>query len=160
MKHTVTIDQLRSMPVGQVAALNAQELARLQGEVAQALESAKLTKDLLDGVLNHKYADRVALLRHQKSKDFGTVRFEEDGITVIADLPKRPSWDQKQLAAIVQRIRDAGDDPGEYVETAFKVAENKFKNWPSHLQRTFEPARTIKAGKQVFKLAPKKAEVA
>ena len=158
MNHT--INQFPHMSVGQVAALDTKELARLQEEATKALNSAKQTKDLLDGALNHKYADRVALLRHQKNKDFGIVRFEEDGITIVADLPKRPTWDQKQLAVIVQRIRNAGDDPTEYVETSFKVAENRFKNWPSHLQRTFEPARTVKAGKPVFKLVPKKAEVA
>ena len=160
MNNIITIDQLHGIPVGQIAAMNAQELAHLQEEAVQALNSAKLTKDLLDGVLNHKYTDRVALLRHQQDKDFGTVRFEEDGITIIADLPKRPSWNQKKLAAIVQRIQEGVDDPTEYVETSFKVAENKYKNWPSHLQRTFEPARTVKAGKPVFKLVPKKSEAA
>ena len=161
MNNTITMEQLRGMPVGQVAALDAVELARLQTEAARALESATLTKNFLDGVLGHKYADRAALLRQQVGKDFGTVRFDDGNITVIADLPKRaPSWDQKRLAGIVQRIRDAGDDPEEYVEITFKVTESRFKNWPSHIRRTFEPARTVKAGKPGFKLVSKKAEAA
>ncbi len=160
MNDTITIDQLRGMPVGQIAALEAVELARLQEDAARALESAKLTKDLLDGVLGHKYADRAALLRQQAGKDFGSIRFDDGDITVTADLPKRPVWDQQQLARISQRIRDAGDDPAEYVDTAFKVSERRYNAWPEHIRRTFEPARTVKAGKPGFKLAPKKAEAA
>lgn len=157
MNNTITMEQLHGMPVGDIAALDARQLAHLLGEAAKAVESAKLTKDLLDGVLGHKYADRAALLRQQAGKDFGTVRFEEDGIIITADLPKRtPSWNQKQLATIVQKIRDAGDDPAEYVEITFKVPENRYKNWPKAIQRTFAPARTVKAGKLGFKMVSKK----
>lgn len=86
------------------------------------------------------------------------MRFQEDDFTIIADLPKRPAWDQKQLAAIVQRIRSAGDDPSDYVETTYKVPENRFKSWPGTIRRTFEPARTVKAGKAAFKLMPRNKE--
>ena len=151
-KQCITFDQLREMPIGQIAALSAEKLAELQEDVAKAMETAKLAKESLDGVLQHKYGDRVALLRHQKEKDFGVVRFNDGDITIAADLPKRPSWDQKKLAAVVQRIRDAGDNPEEYVETAYKVPERRFASWPSNIRRTFEPARTLKAGKPVFKL--------
>ena len=159
-ENTITLEQLRRMPVGQIAALNANELARLQTEAARALESAKLTKDLLDGVLGHKYADRAALLRREAGKDFGTIRFDDGDTTITADLPKRAVWDQGKLESIVERIRHAGEDPSEYVEVAYKVAERKFTAWPEHIRSTFEAARTVKPGKPVFKLAPKKAEAA
>ena len=160
MNNTITIDQLNNMPVGTIAALDAGTLAQLQEQATSAVAKAKLTKDLLDGVLNHKYADRATLLRRESGKDFGSIRFSDGNMTITADLPKRPVWDQKKLAQITQRIQEAGDDPEEYVETTLKVPENRFKSWPSHIQRTFEPARTVKAGKPVFKLVPIKAEVA
>ena len=93
--------------------------------------------------------------RNSQGKDFGTVRFDDGEITVISDLPKKPVWDQKQLSTIVQKIQEAGDDPSEYVDTAFKVSESKFKAWPAHIRKTFEPARTLKAGKAIFKLTSK-----
>jgi hypothetical protein len=155
MEQQITLDKLRSMPVGQIASLDSSQLARLQADAIKQIGSAKLTKDLLDGVLNHKYGDRAAEFRNSQGKDFGTVRFDDGEITVISDLPKKPVWDQKQLSTIVQKIQEAGDDPSEYVDTAFKVSESKFKAWPAHIRKTFEPARTLKAGKAIFKLTSK-----
>ena len=160
MEHHVTLEQLRNMPVGQIAAMLPEELAILQEQAVTAVEQAKLTKELLDGVLNHKYADKAALLRHQAGKDFGSIHFDDGDIKVTADLPKRPAWNQKQLADIVQRIQKAGDNPAEYVDTTFKVSEKKYNAWPENIRSTFKAARTVKAGKQVFKLASKNTGVA
>ena len=157
MKDTITINNLRTMPVGQIAALDSSQLARLQAEAIKAVGTAKLTKDLLDGVLNHKYGDQAIDLRHKQGKDFGTVRFDDGEVTVMSDLPKKPVWDQKQLSTIIQQIQEAGDDPSEYIDTTFKISESKYNAWPEHIRRTFEPARTLKAGKAVFKLTNKKA---
>jgi hypothetical protein len=155
MNNTITLQDLNTMPVGRIAALNSNQLARLQADAIKQVGLAKLTKDLLDGVLNHKYGDQAAEFRHLQGKDFGTVRFDDDGITIVSDLPKKPVWDQKQLSSIVKKIKEAGDDPSEYVDTAFKVSESKFNAWPEHIRSTFEPARTMKAGKAVFKLINK-----
>jgi hypothetical protein len=152
---TITLNQLRTMPVGEIAALASTQLANLQVEAIKAVSTAKLTKDLLDGVLNHKYGEQAADFRHLKGKDFGTVRFDDGDVTVISDMPKKPVWDQKQLSSIVEKIQKAGDDPSEYVETAFKISESKFNAWPEHIRSTFEPARTLKAGKASFKLLNK-----
>ena len=156
-EHSTTLEQLRHMPIGQIAALDSSQLARLQTEAVEAARVTKLTKDLLDGVLNHKYGERAAGCRHLQGKDFGIIRFDDGNVTVISDLPKKPVWDQKQLSSIVEKIREAGDNPSEYVETDFKVSESKYNAWPEHIRRTFEPARTLKAGKAVFKLTSKNA---
>ena len=154
-ENMITLEQLRRVPMGELSSLSASQLARLQEEAISAVSSAKLTKDLVDGILNRKYGDQAAEFRHLMGKDFGTVRFEDDGITIISDLPKKPVWDQNQLSSIVQKIHEAGDDPSEYIDTAFKVSESKYKAWPEHIRHTFEPARTLKAGKAVFKLTRK-----
>ena len=156
-ENTITLEHLRQVPMGELSALSASQLARLQEEAIAAVSSAKLTKDLLDGILNRKYGDQAAEFRHLQGKDFGTVRFDDGDVTVISDLPKKPVWDQKQLSSIVQKIQEAGDDPSEYVDTAFKVSESKFKAWPEHIRNTFEPARTLKAGKAAFKLTSNNA---
>ena len=156
-ENTITLEQLRQIPMGELSSLNSSQLARLQEEAVTAISSAKLAKDLLDGILNRKYGDQSAKFRNLQGKDFGTVRFDDGDVTIVSDLPKKPVWDQKQLSAIVQNIREAGDDPSEYVDTAFKVSENKYKAWPEHIRRIFEPARTLKAGKAVFKLTSNNA---
>ncbi len=78
------------------------------------------------------------------------MRFDDGGVTVVADLPKKVEWDQEQLAATVERIRASGDDPAEYVDLAFKVPERKYGAWPGHIRTAFEAARTVKAGNADF----------
>jgi hypothetical protein len=145
---------MMTMPMGDIATLPPDMLALLQEEAEQNLRLAKMQKDWLDGVLDRRYAPIAAELRSRDGKDTGTVRFGDGAITVVADLPKKVEWDQDQLAAIVERIRAAGDDPSEYVETAFKVPERKYSAWPGHIRTAFEAARTVKTGKATFTLKP------
>ena len=93
-----------------------------------------------------KYGAEAAEARREAGKDTGTVRFDDGDITVVADLPKRVDWDQAQLAAMVERIRAAGDDPADYVETSIKVAERSYAAWPPAIRQDFEPARTVRTG--------------
>jgi hypothetical protein len=73
---------------------------------------------------------------------------------VVADLPKRVEWDQAKLAAMVERIRAAGEDPAEYVEIIFKVPERAYSAWPEAIRHGFEPARTVKTGTLKIDLLP------
>ena len=130
----------------EIAALPVEMLAILQREVTEHLERSKAAKARLDGALAHRYAERAAAIRRGAGKDTGTVRFDDGDFTVVADLPKRVDWDQDRLAAMVARIRAAGDDPAEYVDTAFKVSERKFAAWPEAIRQGFEAARTVRPG--------------
>ena len=143
---------LLHMPVGAVVALPADNLALLQDEADEALRFAKLTKDWIDGALAVKYADAANAVRQAAGKDTGTIRFLDDTVTVIADLPKKIDWDQALISEVIERIRAGGDDPAEYVEISFKVPERKYTAWPESIRATFAPARTVKTGKQTFRL--------
>ncbi len=150
-----SLADLARLPLGEIVALSAETLALLQEEADETLRRAKATKEWLDGALDRKYGAIAAELRRQEGKDTGTVRFDDGGVTVVADLPKKVEWDQEQLAATVERIRAAGDDPAEYVDLAFKVPERKYGAWPGHIRAAFEAARTVKAGKPSFSLKAK-----
>ena len=109
-------------------------------------------QDRLDGALG-----RYGVWRRNSPcgrQGHGTVRFGDGAVTVVADLPKKIEWDQAQLAAIVERIRTGGGEPGEYVETSFKVSERKYGAWPAHIRTAFDAARTVKTGKPTFVLKP------
>ncbi len=152
MSNRIQLEELRAMPVGEIAALPAQQLALLQEDAETALQAAKTLKEWLDGAIGLRFAEKAHTARRDAGKDTGTVRLVEDGVVVIADLPKRVDWDQDQLAALVERIRVEGDDPAEYVDVAFKVPERKYAAWPSAIRAAFEDARTVRTGKPVFKL--------
>lgn len=151
-KNCPQLQDLPDLPPTEIAALPADVLAVLQHESEAALKQAKAVKSRLDGGLVLKYGAEAAEARREAGKDTGTVRFDDGDITVVADLAKRVDWDQAKLAAIVDRIRAAGDDPAEYVETSFKVAERAYVAWPAAIREGFEPARTVRLGQLSIQL--------
>ena len=150
-----TLDSIRMLPIGEVAALPAEHLALLQEDAAAALDASKKAKDWIDGAIALRFADHVQALRREAGKDTGPVRFEQDGVSVVADLPKRVDWDQALIAGVVERIRAAGDDPTQYVDIAIKVPERKYTAWPERIRTAFAPARTVRTGKPSFVLTLK-----
>ena len=131
-----TLDQLRTMPVGDIIALPSEMLAVLQEDADAAL----------------KFGDRAREARAAVAKDTGIVRFSDGAITIVADLPKKVDWDQAKLAALVETIRASGEDPSQYVEISFSVSERAYGAWPDAIRRAFEPARTLRMGKPTFRL--------
>lgn len=148
----ITLDALVRLPIGEIAALPAEELVRLQQEADEALRTAKAACAWLDGALAIKYADRAEAVRRDSGKDFGTARFVDGDVTVVAELPKKVDWDQLQLSQLVERIEAEGDDPREYVDIALRVPERKYTAWPAHIRSAFATARTVRPGAPSFKL--------
>ena len=103
-------------------------------------------------MLHHRFGERAQALRQLAGKTTGTVRFEDDGFTVVADLPKRLEYDQRKLKAAVEALRKWGENPEDYVSVEFKVSVTKYHAWPSEVRKLFEPARTLKTGKPIYKL--------
>ncbi len=147
-----SLEDIRKLPIGEIAALPADQLVLLHEDAEAAFQAAKTLKEWLEGAIALRYGDRAASTRAAEDKDTGAVRFDYGPVTVIADLPKRVEWDQTQLAALVERIRAGGEDPSEYVELAFKVPERKYAAWPAHIRSAFAPARTVRTGKPTFVL--------
>ena len=144
--NTPTPDDLPALSAAEIAALPVELLAILQHEIDARLKRDKAAKARLDAGLAVRYADRAAEERRAAGKDTGTIRFDDGDFTIVADLPKRVDWDQDKLAAMVARIRDAGDDPAQYVDIAIKVPERKYAAWPDAIRKGFEPARTVRTG--------------
>ncbi|MBF0182674.1 MAG: hypothetical protein HQM03_21890 [Magnetococcales bacterium] len=151
MNQTLTLDQLRQMPIGEITALPVRELARLQQEAAEAFSRVKLLNDLLDGVFARRFGDQATVLRQESGKSFGILRFWSDGVEIVADSKKEVKWDQQKLQAIASHIEESGEDPGEYVKLTYGVDERKYSAWPEHIKAVFEKARTVNNGRQTFK---------
>lgn len=148
-----TMDAARYLPVCDLLALPAPHLALLQEEARTSLEAAKRLQDWIEGIIAVRYGERAIALRAEQRKDAGTVRFVDGDVTIVADLPKRVEWDQDKLAAVVERIRAAGDNPAEYIEVSYKVAERAYTSWPEHIRTAFTGARTVRTGRATFKLS-------
>lgn len=140
----LTVQQLANLPVS--------ELLLLQREAEADLRKAKAVVAWLEAALGLRYKERARQARAEADKDAGTVRFEDNGVTVVADLPKKVEWNQNELSDLVERIKADGEDPREYVEISLRVSERKYSSWPAHIRKAFEPARTVKAGRETFEL--------
>lgn len=149
----ITLNDLRGMQVGAIAALSGEELAPLRLAAEDQLRTAKGLCDWLDGAIALKYGDRANAARNTDGKDTGTIRFTDGAVTVVAELPKRVDWEQAKLASLVERIKADGDDPTEYVDISFDVAERKYSAWPAHIRMAFEGARTVRTGKPRFRFS-------
>lgn len=147
-----TIDDMRLLPIGQVIDLPAEHLALLQEEARSRLDIAKRALDWIEGTIAMRYEQRAIGARAAAGKDTGTVRFVDGNVEVTADLPKKVEWDQRRLAVLAEQIRTGGEDPGEYVEVSFKVAERAYAAWPERIRSAFEPARTVRTGKPTYRL--------
>lgn len=155
--NTPDFDSLINLSAGELAQLPVEILAALQATLDHAAKQFKLASARFSTALEVRYEARAAEARRACGKDTGTVRLVDGDFTVVADLPKRAEWDQAKLAAMVERIRAAGEDPAEYVEISFKVLERTYAAWPEAIRQGFEPARIVKTGPLKVTLAPNEA---
>lgn len=149
---SLSLERAQLMSIGDLASATAADLQQVQAEASELLRKSKVLKDWIDGAVALKYEQRAQAIRLEQGKDTGKVHFVDDGIRVTSELSKRPEWDQQKLAEIAKRIAEAGDDPAEFIDVAYKVSERKYTAWPESLRAAFEPARTLKTGKPTFHL--------
>jgi hypothetical protein len=152
--NTPTVDDLPDLAVQDIAALPVDLLAVLQNEIEARLKRDKAAKARFEAGLAARYGERAAMLRRAAGKDTGTVRLTDGDFTVVADLPKRVDWGQDKLAAMVHRMRAAGEDPAQYVDITIKVPERKYSAWPDAIRAGFEPARTVRTGNLKIEIVP------
>ncbi|MGI9282435.1 MAG: hypothetical protein ACR2PX_22790 [Endozoicomonas sp.] len=156
---SIKLDDIQSMSVADLAACSGEELARLMRDAEKAMNQLSIQKQWLESVVAYKYVYQATQIRSQLEQDFGTVSFEDDGVRVLADLPREVSWDQKKLSAIAECIRTQGEDPAEFLDIQYHVPEERFDYWPETIQRAFEAAFSIKSGSPSYRLVALNKEV-
>lgn len=146
-------DHVRNLQASQIAELTTPELACVIDDLAEQRAALVLIEDKVRAALDLKYGGRAKQRRAEEGKDTGTVRFEDNGFVVIAELPKRVKWDQDKLRHAGEVIRTGwGDDPADYIKTKLEVSESAYANWPRPVRELFTPARTIETGKPVYRI--------
>jgi uncharacterized coiled-coil protein SlyX len=141
-----------NMPVTELALMPPTLLAAVQAEIDVATERMKAVTERFALALEVRYAAQASECRQHEGKDTGTIRFEDEAVTVIAELPKRIDWNQAKLAQIAAKIASAGEDPAEFIDTKLSVSERKYGALPESWRKGFEPARTVRTGKPKFRL--------
>ncbi|MBE7183852.1 MAG: hypothetical protein INR68_05555 [Methylobacterium mesophilicum] len=156
----ILTEHVRDLSPTAIAALTAPELACVLDDLAEQKAALTLIEDKLRAGLDLKYGARAHQRRAEESKDTGTVRFDDNGFVVVADLPKRVKWDQDKLRHACEVIRTGwGDDPADYVKAKLEVSEAAFAAWPRPVRELFVPARTVETGRPSYRIeSPAAAE--
>ena len=147
-----SFNDLADLPLGEIAAFPPDLLLALQEAVLAETARIKRLRDRLEAGIAQRYGDAAAAERTAQGKTTGTVRIFDGDIVVVAELPKKVSWDQDRLASMAERIREAGDDPTDYLEIAYRVPERRFGAWPDALREGFVAARSETTAKPVYRL--------
>jgi len=145
-------DDIDRLSIGDIAALPPELLLTLQEAALAESARVKRLRDRLEAGIAQRYGAATEAERTAQGKTSGTVRIEDAGVVVIADLPKKVAWDQDRLAAMAARIVASGGNPTEYLEIAYRVSERRFGAWPEAMREGFAAARTETTGKPVFRL--------
>jgi hypothetical protein len=149
----ILTEHIRGLELSQIAALSAPELACIIDDLSEQKARLGALEDKLRSALDLKYGARAHQRRAEENKDTGTVRFEDNGFVVIAELPKRVKWNQDKLQHAAEIIRSGwGDDPAEYVKVKLEVSEAAFANWPRPVRELFLPARTVETGRPTYRI--------
>lgn len=150
-----TFDDIAAMDADDQRRLSRETMAALQADLVERADQLKkdnATFTMIKGVVwgnDTEHAFKTA------QKDTGTVTLPDaEGYRVKAKREKSVDWDQKFLAGMYAKIKDAGDDPDVFIKattvTAYAVLETTFKGWPEEYQKAFMPGRTVTPGKTVF----------
>ena len=153
---TVSIEQalpLAAMSVAQIAALPPAQLQEAHGNLLTLQSLVKGVLDRVHAALEQRYGPPARAALRASGRDFGVTHLSDGALRITYDLPKKVSWDQKQLAAIAVRIAAAGEKIEDYLDVELSVSESRFNHWPPGLQEQFAAARTVKEGKPAFRLA-------
>jgi hypothetical protein len=153
MSNHTTLAELQEMTTEEVAKLPVAHLQMLVEDVDILMARAKSLNEKIDTALNLRFSDRAKAARSAEGKDTGRVRFDEGEFEIVADSPRAVMWNQVALSRIAGIIRDEwNENPRDYLTVKYVVAESKFSAWPPTLQKLFEPARTVKAGKPSYEI--------
>lgn len=141
---------LQTTPL-EAAVLPVKLYAELLRQADAVQEFAKSVREFTEAASELRYAEVAQHARAIEGRDFGVVRIEDAGHTVVCETRKIVDWDQDQLKQLAAKITAAGDDPYLYMEVSLKVHESKYQAWPPVLSEQFESARTVRPGKTSYR---------
>ena len=150
---TVFPADLAAMSTAQLLALPITDFVAAERNVDEAVAYLKQLRGKLDAAKLQRYGEQARTALRDSGRDFGTAHISDGPLHLKFELPKKVSWDQKQLAEIAERIVTSGEKVEGYLDIKLSVSESRYTNWPPALQQQFAAARTVDAGKPSFTLS-------
>ena len=150
---TIFPADIAEMSVSQLAALPPAQKHEIDKNLDAAIDWLKKARAKFDAALDQCYGEQARTALRESGRDFGTAYISDGPLHLKFELPKKVSWDQKQLTEIAERIVTSGEKVEGYLDIKLSVSESRFANWPPALQQQFAAARTVDSGKPSFTLS-------
>jgi len=144
---------IAEMSVSQLAALAPEHKREVDKNLDAASDWLKQARSKFDAALEQCYGEQARAALRESGRDFGTAHLSDGPLHIKFELPKKVSWNQKQLGAIAERIVASGEKVEAYLDLKLSVSESRYTNWPPALQQQFAAARTVDSGKPSFTLS-------
>lgn len=143
---------VNELSVDQLASLPHHQLHEVDANLDQLIAWARKARTKVDAALEQRYGEQARQALVDSGRDVGTINVTDCPLQIKFELPKRVSWDQKQLTVIAERIVAAGERVHDYMDVDLAVSESRFLNWPPALKEQFALALTVKPGKPSYQL--------
>lgn len=150
---TIFPADIAEMSVSQLASLPPAQKQEISRNLDEAIDWLKKARTKFDAALEQCYGQQARAALRESGRDFGAAQISDGPLHLKFELPKKVSWDQKQLAEIAERIVASGEKVEGYLDVKLSVSESRFTNWPPALQQQFAAARTVDSGKPSFTLS-------
>jgi hypothetical protein len=149
---TIFPADIAEMSVSQLAALSPLQKHEISTNLDAAIDWLKKARSKFDAAIDQCYGEQARAALRDSGRDFGTAHISDGPLHIKFELPKKVSWNQKQLGEIAERIVASGEKVDSYLDIKLSVPESRYTNWPLALQQQFAAARTVEAGKPSFTL--------
>lgn len=150
---TIFPADIAEMSVSQLAQLPPEQKREIDANLDEAIAWLKKARTKFDAALDQCYGEQARAALRESGRDFGTAHLTDGSLHIKFELPKKVTWDQKQLAEVAERIVGSGEKVESYLDIKLAVSELRYSNWPPALQEQFSAARTVEAGKPSFTLS-------
>jgi hypothetical protein len=145
------ISILETLSAKEIGALAVEDLLDLSDQVAKLCSHAKELKEKLDDGLNLKFSEAVKNNLRSENKDTGTTKFFDGAFQIVAEVPKKVTWDPEKMEELIKQIPD--DRRKDIVKISYAIEERKYSALPHEYQELFREARTITPGKARYQIS-------
>lgn len=157
MSNRIHLEDVTATNASVLIDLPIDQLDLLLGEAQANVTAADAVLEVLKSSLAARFETRAVAARRSAGKDTGTVRVIQGDYEVVADLPKKVTWDQEKIGTALDALDTlevSGVDMAKLVKVEIKINERAFQELAPEHQAILRPARTVNTGKPTYSLKP------
>ena len=152
------IREVERLSVKELSELPVYDLSDLNEQVLKLIVHTKEIKEKFEDALNLRFSEVVRNNLRSENRDTGTTKFIENGFQIIAEVPKKVTWDSEKIDVIIKNISEVKRK--NIIKTTHVIDERKYQQLTPEDQLIFADARTVTPGKTKFKITiPNSEEV-